>query len=102
MADRQAEAWVVVTPSFDTYAHHATGRKAVKKIAITKVFQKRPTKTQLGANGIAVKITLNIDEEVFYPIEPKATIDVPVIVNETANVTVEPVEINRTGKALKR
>jgi hypothetical protein len=64
--------YVQVAPEFYRYDN-----SRLNKIRATALTQKRPTTTR-GRNGtVTVKLTLDIPDEAFLPLQPEAVIKVP-------------------------
>lgn len=75
--------YVQVSPEF--YRYDST---RLSKIRATALTQKRPTSVR-GRNGtVTVKLTLDIPDEAFMPLQPEAVIKVP-----SDLVAITPIEI---------
>lgn len=70
-----ATFYAVVKPKFGRRYNSALGHSAeyVDSIRVIGMFQKRPTKP----DGVAVKLTLEFNEQAFMPLQPAATISIP-------------------------
>ena len=82
-------AYLQIEPTFRRWVDQS-GRHGVASVTAKRVSKKRPTAPLPGT--MLVKITLEIPDEAFMPLEPKATIVVPL---EHTEVTVhtEPLEV---------
>lgn len=74
--------YLIVQPQWDIHYKHRsgphTGLPRLKGVLSNKLFQKKPPRSSVPPNGIVVEIEIDIDDEAFYPICPKVSIDIPV------------------------
>lgn len=95
-----AEGWIIIKPMFGTAV--AGNNRPVRKLSIgNQVYVKKPPRSTVK-DGIAVRLTIDIDSDAFQPIEPEVKVHVPVQINEDIDIVAEPVVINRKGRALNR
>lgn len=85
----KATFYVQVEPRWNRWAKRADGQPMLDKIKAVALTLSRPTRARYGPS-VVVKLTLDIPESAFYPLQPEAVIVVPADLverNEAIEVT---------------